>query len=95
MLLCLLFRLFYLYQGTRMTWIKEETLFTLLYWLSPIFTCITITSQMCEGLYISLDSPSLIFYRDGQKKVGPSLCDNASRLFSGHEESSCKLGPTF
>ena len=69
MLLCLLFRLFYLYQGTRMTWIKEETLFTLLYWLSPIFTCITITIQMCEGLYISLDSPSLIFYRDGHKRL--------------------------
>ena len=47
-----------------MTWIKEETLFTLLYWLSPIFTCITITIQMCEGLYLSLDRPNLIFYRD-------------------------------
>ena len=45
-----------------MTWIKEETLFTLLYWLSPVMTCIACTIQQCEGLYRSLDAPLLIFY---------------------------------
>ena len=48
-----------------MTWIKEETLFTLLHWLSPVITCITVTIHLCEGLYISLDTPILMFYRDG------------------------------
>ena len=52
-----------------MTWVQEETLFFLLYWISPVFTCIAITIQMCEGLYLSLDSPNLIFYRDNKKRL--------------------------
>ena len=45
-----------------MTWIKEETLFTVLNWLSPVTTGIIITIYMCEGFYISLDDPLLVFY---------------------------------
>ena len=62
LLLLLLSRLFYLYQGTRMTWIKEETLFTVLSWLSPVITGIAITICMCEGFYRSRDAPILVFY---------------------------------
>ena len=54
-----------------MTWIKEETLFTLLHWMSPVITCTAITIQLCEGLYLSLDAPILMFYRDDQNKAGP------------------------
>ena len=55
-------RLYYLYQGTRMTWIREEILFTVLNWLSPVITGITITSSMCEGFYRSKEAPILVFY---------------------------------
>ena len=45
-----------------MTWIKEETLFTVLHWLSPVITSIAITIVMCEGFYRSQDAPILVFY---------------------------------
>ena len=53
-----------------MTWIKEGTLFTLLHWLSPVVTCAAITIQLCEGLYLSLDAPILMFYRYVKKVEG-------------------------
>ena len=45
-----------------MTWIKEETLFTVLNWLSPVITGFITTIHMCEGFYISPDDPLLVFY---------------------------------
>ena len=79
------FRLFYLYQGTRMTWIKEETLFTLLHWMSPVITCTAITIQLCEGLYLSLDAPILMFYRDDQNKAAPDSVSWPSAAKAGQD----------
>ena len=53
-----------------MTWIKEEALFNLLLWLSPLCSCIIITTNMCEGYFLSPETPVLVFYRDDDASKG-------------------------
>ena len=71
-----------------MTWIKEEALFNLLLWLSPLCSCIIITTNMCEGYFLSPETPVLVFYRDDDTSKGGLKFYELAR--SGHAQA-CQL----
>ena len=60
-------RLFYLFRGSRMSWMKEEILFHILYWLSPVTSALVVMMEWLEATY-HIEDPLMVFYRVVQNK---------------------------
>ena len=55
-------RLFYLFQGSKNFWIKEDVLFHYLYWLSPVISAMVVMTEWVEAAY-QINDPLLAYYR--------------------------------
>ena len=59
---CDFYRLYYLFQGPRVTFITEDSAMKFLYWYSPILSGLTMTLHIIESLMLYSDKPMLFHY---------------------------------
>ena len=60
----LCFRLYYLFQGQRMTKIREETLVKTITWLSPVISVTVISLDAVENAIFYSGNPLMFGFRD-------------------------------